>query len=227
MPVITKPLQVLYINGDSWLSHFTNRIANSDHQLFKDIFVINHSIPGSSNMSIISRTKAALSELKKYNIKPWVCIGLSEVGRDFKNECKLAYPEENLTLYLESILTAQMDMLKHNLAEYQQYICSSWTSNPLGGKSLVDFIGEDLSKYNPVYTVGNGSYNWIKDRQKILKISKESFVEAVENKQMFEQALLGNPYINDTLHLDRSTSDEIYEKFFNHVLSTLGANNDN
>jgi hypothetical protein len=118
-------------------------------------------------------------------------------------------------------------MLKHILVEYQQYICSAWTSNPLGSKSLIDFIGEDLSKYKSVYTVGNGSYNWIRDRQKILKISKESFVEAVENKQMFEQALLGNPYISDTLHLDKSTSDEIYEKFFNHVLSTLGANNDN
>jgi len=227
MIVTTNPLQVFYINGDSWLSHFTNRVACSDHPLFKNIFVINHSVPGCSNMSIISRTKTALSELKKYNIKPWVCIGLSEVGRDFKNECKLAYPQENLTLYLESILKAQMNMLKHILVEHQHYICSAWTSNPVGRESLIDFIGEDLSKYKSVYTVGNGPYTSIEYHRKILKISKESFVAAVENKQMFEQALLGNPYISDTLHLDKSTSNEIYEKFFNHVLSTLGANNDN
>lgn len=217
-------MQFLYINGDSWLSHFVDRVIHT-HPLFKDIFVINQSVPGCGNMSIINRTRTALAELKKHNIVPWVLVGLSEVGRDFEEEFKLARPRENLTEYLKSISQAQIDILKTDLADYQHYICSAWTFGTAGTKSIVDFIEEDFSGINPVYTISNGVYSWINDRQHILKISKFSFVEAVENKQIFESLLLSNTYIDQTLHLKKST-DIVFERFFDHVLSTLRTQDD-
>ena len=226
--------KILYINGDSWLSHYVPRVTNADCDLFKDMFVINHSVPGQGNINIIKRTLVALAELKKYNIKPFVCIGLTEVGRDFLEEFKLGEPHPNLTTYLNNVLTAEINILKSGLDEYQHYICSSWTSwtssvtlSSIKNKSLIDFIEQDFDDLSPVYTISNGIYNWLNDRAKILKFDKLSFIEAVENKQTFEQALLSNPYINSTLHLDQRTSDIVYERFFTHVLSTLGAVNDN
>jgi hypothetical protein len=217
-------VQFLYINGDSWLSHFVDRVIHT-HPLFNNIFVINQSVPGCGNMSIINRTCSALANLKKYNIKPWVLVGLSEVGRDSEDEFKLVRPIENLTEYLKSISLAQFNILKTELAEYQHYICSAWTFNPVETKSIIDFIDEDFSNIKPVYAVSNGIYSWINDRKHILKINKSSFVEAVENKQIFESLLLSNPYIDQTLHLDKST-DLIFERFFNHVLSTFKACDD-
>ena len=219
--------QVLYINGDSWLTSYANRVASSGHPLFKDILVINHSVPGSGNIGIINRTQTALAELKNYGIKPKVCIGLSEVGRDFSEEVKLVPPTENLTQYLKNILLKEIDILKDALQKHQHYICTAWIHNPIDTKSIIDFIDEDFTKFNPVYATSNGSYNWLNDRAHVLKISKESFVEAVENKQRFERALLNNRFINDTLHLNKTTSDQVYEKFFGHVLSTIGDNCDN
>jgi len=208
--------QFLYINGDSWLSHFVNRVINT-HPMFKNIFVINHSVPGCGNMDIINRTKIALAELKKYNIKPWVFIGLSEVGRDFEEEFKLARPQDDLTDYLAAISQAQFNILKTQLADYQHYVCNSWTSNPVGTKSLIDFIDEDFSNVKPVYAVSNGVYSWINDRARILKISKSSFVEAVENKQIFESLLLSNRYIDHTLHIDKVIGDVVFDRFFNYL----------
>jgi hypothetical protein len=223
--------KVLYINGDSWLSHYVTRVTNADCNLFKDIFVINHSVPGQGNINIIKRTLVALAELKKYNIKPFVCIGLSEVGRDLLEEFKLGKSNPDLTTYLNSVLTAEINILKSELGDYQHYICSAWTSSvtlsSMKNKSLIDFIEQDFDNLSPVYTVGNGIYNWLNDRSKILKFNKLSFIEAVENKQAFEQALLNNPYIDSTLHLGQHTCDIVYERFFTHVLSTLGAVDDN
>jgi hypothetical protein len=219
--------QYFYINGDSWLSLNAQCITNSDNPLFKDIFVINHSVPGSSNMSIINRTKDALAELKIHGINPMVCIGLSEVGRDLQNECALSRPQENLTEYLKSIMLQQMSMLDSILVGYKHYICTAWVTNPRSTKTVVDFIPEDFSDLKPVYTVGNGSYRWLDDRQNVLKFTKESFVDAVECKQIFEKRLLASKYIDNLLHLDMHHSNEINQKFFSHVLSTIRGSDDN
>lgn len=211
--------EFFYINGDSWLAHFASRVANSDHPLFKDKFVINHSIPGSSNLSIIQRTDQALQDLASEGIYPQVCVGLAPVGRDLEHEFKLVAPKENLSEYLEDILVKEIDMIERVLNNYKHYVCTSWSTNPIGTRSLIDFIGQDWTNFGPVYVTSNGVYQWLNDRRKILKFSQESFIQAAENKQKFEEALLSNRYIDPTLHLNKSTSDEVYEKFFKHVLA--------
>ena len=216
-----------YINGDSWLSHSTARVANSENPVFNNTVVVNQSVPGSSNLSIIRRTKYALDEFKKYNIYPIVCIGLSEVGRDFNGEFALVRPQSNVTKYLELVLLKEIEMLKNLLKDYRYYISTAWTTNPTGSKSLISFIEEDFSDCNPVYTVSNGIYSWLNDRSNVFKFSKESFVEAVENKQQFEARLLKNNYINNTLHLDQTLSDIVYKQYFEHVFLTIDKNYDN
>jgi hypothetical protein len=216
-----------YINGDSWLSHYTATVANSDNPLFSDAVVINQSVPGSGNLSIIRRTKYALDEFKKHNIYPIVCVGLSEVGRDFNDEFALARPQENITEYLESVLLKEIEMLKDLLKDHQHYVSTAWTTDPTGAKSLTSFIEEDFGNCKPVYTVSNGIYSWLNDRNNIFKFSKESFVAAVENKQQFEARLLKNKYINNTLHLDKALSDIVYKKYFEHVFLTIGESYDN
>ena len=211
--------EFFYINGDSWLAHFTNRVANSEHPLFENKVVINHSIPGSSNLSIIRRTKQTLEDLSKVGIRPRVCVGLAPVGRDFDNEFALARPQTNLTEYLKAILVKEFEMLTDVLTDYESYMCTSWSTNPVGTLSLIDFIDEDWSGFDPVYVTSNGIYQWLTDRRSILGFSQESFIEAVESKQRFESTLLSNPYIDSTLHLDKSKSDQVYEQFFNHVLA--------
>jgi hypothetical protein len=216
-----------YINGDSWMAHFSARIANSDHPLFKNTVVINHAVPGCGNASIIRRTKHALEELKKSNIYPTVCVGLTEVGRDFNQEFCQVRPQQDLTEYLKSVLSHQMHTLEQFLTDHPHYVSTAWVTDPAGKKSLTDFIEQDFSQCSPVYTVGNGIYKWLDDRRNIFKFSKSSFVEAVENKQIFENLLLNNKYVNETLHLDKSTSDVVYERFFTHVFSTIRAAHDN
>jgi hypothetical protein len=216
-----------YINGDSWLSHRTANVANSDNPLFKDVVVVNHSVPGSGNLSIIRRTKHALEEFKKHNIYPFVCVGLSEVGRDFTDEFALARPQENVTEYLKSVLLKEIEILKNMLKDHRHYVSTAWTTDPTGEKSLISFIEEDFSDCAPVYTVQNGIYNWLNDRSKVFKFSKESFVQAVENKQYFENKLLKNKYVNNTIHLDNTLGEIVYKKYFEHVFLTINKNYDN
>jgi hypothetical protein len=211
----------IYINGDSWLAHFASRVANSQHPLFQDKFVVNHAIPGSSNLEIISRTAEALEYFKQMNIKPKVIVGLSVVGRDLETECALAKPQTDLTEYIKSILEKEVSMLRELLKGYSSYICTLWTTNIAGTKSIIDFIDEDWSGQPPVYSFSNGFYNWLNDRKSILKFTTESFVETLDNKQSMEKRLLANKYIDDTLHLDKQTSDVVYERFFKHVLEEL------
>ena len=218
---------VFYINGDSWLANSTSRVANSDHRLFKDYFVINHSVPGSGNISIINRTRTALADLEKYNIKPVVCIGLSEVGRDLNEEFKLCRPEVDLSNYLRSVLLQEFSLLQGMLQNYDHYLCTGWVSNPFGTKSIIDFIDQDFTELPKVYSVGNGVYNWLDSRSDVLKFSKESFVDAVNDKQLYQSVLLKNQYINKELHLERIKSDLVYERFFEHVLSLIGRKRDN
>jgi hypothetical protein len=213
--------ECIYINGDSWLAHFAGRVANSQHPLFRDKFVINHAIPGSSNLSIVRRTKQALDYFETVGIKPKVCIGLSVVGRDFEDECALAKPQGDLTEYLKSILEQEFKMLQELLVDYSSYLCTSWTTNIAGTKSVIDFIDEEWTDQPAVYSFSNGFYNWLNDRKSILKFSTESFVKTVDNKQHMEKRLLNNQYIDDTLHLDRRSSDVVYERFFKHVLEEL------
>lgn len=212
----TKP--VLYINGDSWLGSRANRILCNNHPLFKDLFVINQAVPGNGNIDIINNTLNAVGELKKHNIKPIVCVGLSEVGRNFKEEIKLVPKQENLTEYLKSILTHEFSLLQNGLADCETYLFTGWTHNPVGTKSIIDFVEQDFSQFAPVYAVQNKIYSAFNH---LSFISKSSFVDAVENKQNFESALLDNKYIDDTLHLVWATSDQVYENFFSHILSSI------
>lgn len=150
--------KVLYINGDSWLGSRVNRIVCNNHPMFKDFFVINQAVPGNGNIEIINNTRTALKELKLHGIKPIVCVGLSEVGRNFKEEVKLVPKQENLTEYLKSILLKEFEILKNELEDYQSYLFTGWTHNPIGTKSIIDFIEEDFTKFNPVYTLQNKIY---------------------------------------------------------------------
>lgn len=213
--------ECIYINGDSWLAHFATRVANSEHPLFQDKFVVNQAIPGSSNLEIIQRTKTAVEYFKSVGICPKFCVGLSVVGRDLDAECALAKPQTDLTQYLESILAQEIKMLQEVLTGYSSYICTLWTTNIAGTKSVIDFIDEDWTDQPAVYSFSNGFYNWLNDRKSILKFSTESFVETLDNKQSMEKRLLNNQYIDDTLHLDRQSSDVVYERFFKHVLEEL------
>jgi len=220
--MVTYGKNVLYINGDSWLAHYTNRATSSDNPLFKNFLVINHSVPGASNIDIIRRTRVAINHFKKQGIDPLICIGLSEAGRGSVEEISLLKPNtSDLTTYLGNLLSKQFDILKQDLADYQTYLCTAWVNNPVGTKSIIDFIDLDFNKIPPVYTVSNGIYHWLSDRLALLKISKESLIDAVDNKRIFESALLGNPFISDDLHLDKKTSDMIYDRFFSHVLSSF------
>jgi hypothetical protein len=187
------------------------------------MFVINQSVPGSGNIDIINSTKSALAELTEHNIKPIVFVGLSEAGRNFKDEIGLVPKQGNATEFLKSILVEEFNMLQNELAPYQSYIFTSWVHNPTGTKSIIDFIEEDFTQVAPVYAVQNNVYKLL---NKMSFINKESFVEAVDNKQRFEALLLKNKYINTTLHLEWETSDQVYEKFFSHVLSTLNVSDD-
>lgn len=216
-----------YINGDSWLSHWTAKTANSDHPLFNNTVVINQSVPGSSNASIIRRTKHTLEELKKHGIYPTVCIGLTEVGRSFNEEFCQVRPQENLTEYLKSVLMHQIDTLEIFLKDYRHYVSTGWVTDPRQNKSLTNFIEQDFSGCLPVFTVGNGIYSWLNDRRHIFKFSKSSFVEAVENKQAFETLLLKNKYITETMHLAQQTCNDVYENYFKHVFSTIADRYDN
>jgi len=213
--------KVFYIIGDSWLAHHTARATSSDCELFRDFFVINHSVPGASNTDIIRRIKVATKDMAELEIDPIFCVGLSEVGRGLIDEFRLTRPSSNLTAFLKSILLKEHEILRNELANYPHYICTAWVTNPFGTKSIIDFIDLDFSGINECYTVGNGIYQWVSDRANIFKLDKLSFVDAVDNKQLFESQLLKNRFINETLHLDKTTSDEVYEKFFNHVLNCL------
>ena len=224
MPLHGKNMKkVLYINGDSWLVGRINRIICYNHNMFKDWFVINQAVPGAGNLEIISNTQAALAELKLHGIMPVVCVGLTEVGRNFKEEIKMVPKQENLTEYLRSILLKEFDLLKDILADYQSYVFTGWTHNPIGTKSIIDFVEQDFSQFKPVYTVQNRIYKLF---DRLSFIDRASFVEAVDNKQLFESALLNNKYINDTLHLEWGTSDQVYEDFFSHILSVLDLEDD-
>jgi hypothetical protein len=219
--------QFLYINGDSWLGHFTSRVANNQHPLFENMFVINHSISGDGNISIINRTEQALFDLKKIGIIPWVCIGLSEIGRNDVSEFELVRPSvtDDVNKYLQMVAQAEIQLANNVLKDYNSYICNTWVSNTNGAKSIIDFIEQDFSTVNPCYTVSNNIYTWLTDRNHIFKFTKSSFVGAIENKQEFEQLLLANQHVNETLHLNKTTSDLIYQSFFQHVLSQLKINN--
>ena len=158
-----------------------------------------------------------MQELKNHNIYPTVCIGLSEVGRDFVEEFSLAKPQENLTEYLKSVLMQEIQILETICKGYKHYISTAWTTDPYHKKGLISFIDQDIDNCQPVFTVGNGIYDWLADRRRVFKFSKQSFVEAIANKQQFEDRLLTNQYMNKTLHLDKSTSDIVYQKYFEHV----------
>lgn len=218
--------QILYINGDSWLSHFTSRVANNQHPLFNDIFVINHSIPGDGNANIIARTKQALDDFKEIGIKPWVCLGLSEIGRNLADEFKLVRPTtDNISEYLELVAKAELKLAEDILNGYNHYVCNTWVSNSNNTtKSIIDFIDQDFSTVDPCYTIGNSIYNWFVTKPQIFKFTKSSMLKAIENKQKFEKLLLSNQYVNGTLHLDKLPADLIYERFFQHVLFQLKNN---
>ena len=206
---------LLYINGDSWTS---SRYID-DCLKSKNIKFVNESIGGSSNLGIIQRTKLDLESLKKQNIFPYVCISLSEVGRGLTDEFKLVKIKpvgEDLNVYLKSVLFREIEILKEILTEYQSYITVGWTSNPLSAKSIIDFINVDLIDIE-AYAISNGTYQWLSDRQKVFKFSKESFVRAVEKKQLWEQTLLANQFIDETLHINPKKIDPV-ERWINHVL---------
>ena len=222
-----KKPQVFYINGDSWLANAAAKVANSNNLLFENILVINHAVPGSGNIRIIDRTRTALSMLSQWGVTPWVCIGLSEVGRDFEEEFKLVKPGQNLDNYLGSVLDKELAIVADLVKNCPNYITTGWLPSPNRNKSIIDFIGEDWNNTAPPYTISNGIYNWLDDRQSIFKISKESFVVTVNNKQRYEEKLLKNPYVNSTLHLNNSTSDEVYQKFFEHVFLSIAKDYDN
>jgi hypothetical protein len=216
-----------YINGDSWMYHGIEKVANSNNPLFNNAVVVNESIPGSGNLSIIRRTIHALEEFKKDNIYPMVCVGLSEIGRELHDEFALVRPQENVTEYLKSVLIKEIEILKDLLKDHRHYVSTAWTTDPLGSKSLISFVEEDFSDCGPVYTVSNGIYSWLNDRNNIFKFSKESFIEAVKNKQHFKNKLLKNKHVTDKLHLDESLRDIVYQKYFEHVFLTIGENYDN
>lgn len=214
--------QFLYLNGDSWF-HRSSKITNGQNPLFENIFIINHSIPGDGNINIINRTKSALEDLKKINIKPWVCLGLSEVGRNFTSEFALVSPKvtNDIGKYLELVAAAELKLAQSVLKDYNSYICNAWVSNYNNAKSIIDFIDQDFKSVDMCYTVGNGVYNWLGDRQDIFKFTKSSFVSTIENKQKFEQLLLNNRYIDDSLHLAQATAEQPYQKFFTHAITHL------
>jgi hypothetical protein len=205
---------LLYINGDSWtISKYVD-----DYLKSKNIEFVNKSVGGSSNLSIIQRTKLDLDLLKEQNIFPYVCISLSEVGRDLANEFSLVKPTgRDLDAYLKSVLLKEIEMLEEMLNGYQSYITLGWTSNPLSTKSIIDFIGVDLNNIE-AYTISNGTYNWLSDRQQIFKFSKKSFISTVEKKQSWEKALLANQFIDESLHINPKKMDPV-EHWIDHVIS--------
>lgn len=226
-----------YINGDSWLinnvSDIINQplsqVYNTKHSLdtnikfdlFKDKFVINHSISGGGNLSIIERTIMDLKELDKFGIRPQVCIGLSEVGRDLIREFSLVRPQADMSAYLESILQHEIKLLQEALKGYSYYICTAWTSSTIDTRSIIDFIDFDHRSIAPAYAIGNGIYQWLTDRVDIFKFNKELMIDCIQQKQVFEQRLLDNPYIDNTLHIKKERCQEVYSKFFQHVLQEI------
>lgn len=215
----------LYINGDSWVGELVSTHTNFESENFKDIFVINRGCGGASNIEIISRTKQDLEFLAKSGITPMVCVAFSEVGRGINKEFAIgATPDSNLTILLKNILIKEYEMLQQVLVGYNSFITTSWTTNPFNtNKRLLDFIDFDDQEFE-VYTVGNGIYKWLSDHQHILKFNKDSFINAVNEKEKYSQALLNNSWIDDTMHIKRERSSKPYNDFFSYVLEQLKIN---
>jgi len=196
-------LKFLYINGDSWtVPVYLNQYTDCRSPNYKNIFVINQSVGGCGNRDIIERTKLDLKILKEKGIVPSVCIALSEVGRNFKEEFELVKPNhERLNDYLRQVLLKEIEILETNLKDLNYYITTGWIPSPNSNKAIIDYIGIDKNDVE-VYSYTNVIFEWLSVHQKIFKFTKESFIDAVENKQRWEYRLVNNPYIDDTLHVN-------------------------
>ena len=152
------------------------------------------------------------------NIFPKVCISLSEVGRDLIEEFKLVHPiKQDLNEYLKLVLLKEISMLDEILVDYESYITVGWTSNLSDNKSIIDFINFDKDGIE-AWTVSNGIFNWLSDRQKIFQFSEQSFINTVEKKQQWERRLLGNQFIDETLHIDFKNLRPV-ELWLDHILA--------
>lgn len=221
---MTNQVQFLYINGDSWTTPvYLNSYTDSSNANFKNVFVINKSLPWADNISIINRTKSDLEILKRANIHPAVCISLTESGKTM-NEFKSVKPKPDLNEWLADIQKSQIEKLKEMLVDYNYYITTGWTANSSGSKRLIDFIGADFP-HDTTYAVSDWIYDMLVDYQHIFKFTSESLNTTKKNRDAWRDSLEGNDYVkrNDGgLHLRLSSSEKPYTEWLSHVIDHLG-----
>jgi len=236
-PGETMSKQVLYIDGDSWLTapgiiHF----LDSNYKLFDDFLVINASVYANSNYDIINRTIRNVQALKELNIKPWVLVGLSEVGRGLHEECKWQLPDKaqdvDLNDYLRSLLEFEVNILNTQLGDCPRYICSAWTTGVTGNKNFIDFIDPaNASSYPQAYIIWPDRIKWYVSRRKLFRLTKDSIATAIENSSQYRDRCLNTGVVDETMHLKDYNSvrlgwepyatTEIYKDFFTHALTTM------
>lgn len=218
----------LYVNGDCWLwGPNVIRFLSEEYTLFDDYFVINHALNGSSNLSIINRTKKAIEDLKEYDITPTVIIGFGEVAKDLANEFKMLLPDRkrpnDLNEYLENLLLHQVSTLDNILADCPRYICSAWTKGVTGNKNIIDFVSSDAKNYPHAYTVSESILSWIEKNRKLFNFTESSISDAFERSANYQKALMTNDIVSPTIHLigrDPKTV-EVYTQWFKHVLTKI------
>ena len=208
--------KIFYVIGDSWLdSVYFNRVFLND---YPNYFLINRSISGMNNATMIDLIKNDMSLLKSLDTDPIFLVAFSEVGRsvyDFNscNPSRFSSAHD----YFGSVLKNQYETVKNIIGEYQNYITTAFITNNFNHNlSVIDFCSTSMLKPKNVFSVyGNGIFEYLKDRSAIFKFN---LIDDIDKSLELKSFMESNRDIDNTLH---PNCYKVYEDFLENVFSNL------
>lgn len=208
--------KVFYVIGDSWLDiKYFNRVFLND---YPDYFLINRSLQGMTNATMLDLIKNDMTLLKSLDTDPIFLVAFSEVGRsimDFHscNPGRFSSAHD----YFGFVLKNQYETVKNIIGEYQNYITTAFVTNNFNDNlSIIDFCSTNISKPENVFSVySNGIFEYLKDRSAIFKFN---FINDIDKSLELKSFMESHCDIDNTLH---PNCYKVYEDFLENVFSNL------
>ena len=213
------PNKILYVNGPSHMawSHWRHVLQHN----LTDYFIINNAELGKGNEQIISDTKADLKFLKNIGLQDIKIIITTSMPGMNKDEFTV-YPHKEFptaTDWFKSILYNQLQKLKNICADYNAFITTGLTPNPLESKkSILDFCNATMQEpLTHAYNLHAGTYEWMSS------ISKNNFFDFdyASDVKWLDQSLTwvkSHQHIDESFHINAYGP---YEQFLDYAMENM------